>query len=138
MSQKNKYIVRDDSMISSKFLSSNIKNYQQLSTMHGLKQLIKSPTQVTCGTSTVMIIFKQVSLLKFLRKVSSDYQLFFWTRKISRLKTGGIHKYLNFHSFKNYTVDSCNETIKQLEGRLLQFISENNIVIEKITPYRNK
>ena len=33
----NKYIVRDDNMISPKFLSHDVKNYHQICTMHGLK-----------------------------------------------------------------------------------------------------
>ena len=88
--------------------------------MHGLKQLIKSPNRITCSTSTLI----DHILASFLSRVSqkgvidvgiSDHQLIFCTRKISRLKTGGIHKYLNFHSFKNYTVDSYKEALKQLD-----------------------
>ena len=54
MHQNNKYIVPDDNTISSKCLSSDIKNYHQFCTMQGLKQLIKSPTHVTCSTSTLI------------------------------------------------------------------------------------
>ena len=54
MYYNDKHIVCDDNTISSKFLSSDIKNYHQFSTVHGLKQLIKSPTSVTCSTSTLI------------------------------------------------------------------------------------
>ena len=54
MHQNNKYIVPDDNTISSKFLCSDIKNYHQFCTMQGLKQLIKSPTRLTCSTSTLI------------------------------------------------------------------------------------
>ena len=54
MYYNDKYIVRDDNTISSKFLPSDIKNYHQFSTVHGLKQLIKSPISVTCSTSTLL------------------------------------------------------------------------------------
>ena len=54
MYHNNKYIVRDDNTISSKILSHDIKNYNQFCTMHGLKQLIQSPTRVTCSTSTLI------------------------------------------------------------------------------------
>ena len=120
MYQNNKYIVRDDNTISSKFLSSDIKNYHQFCTMHGLKQLRKSLTRVTCSTSTLI----DHTLASFPSRVSqkgvidveiSDHQLIFCTQKISRLKLGGIHKYLNFRSFKNYTVDSYKEGLKQLD-----------------------
>ena len=39
INQSNKYIVNDDNAISSKFLSSDIENYHQLCTVHGLKRL---------------------------------------------------------------------------------------------------
>ena len=54
MYQNNKYIARNDNTISSKYLSYNIKNYQQLCTMHGLKQILKFSTRVTCSTSTLI------------------------------------------------------------------------------------
>ena len=121
MYQNNKYIVRDDNTIPSKFLSSDIKNYHQFCTMHGLKQLIKSPTRVTFSTSTLI----DHILASFPSRISqegviavgiSDHQLIFCTRKISRSKTGGIHKYLNFRSFKNYAVHSYfKEALKQLD-----------------------
>ena len=47
MYQSNKYIVRGDRIISSKFLSDDIKKYHQFCTMHGLKYLIKPPTRLT-------------------------------------------------------------------------------------------
>ena len=40
MYHNNRYIVCDDNMISSKFLSYDVKNYHQFCTMHSLKQLI--------------------------------------------------------------------------------------------------
>ena len=106
----NKYIIHDNNTVSSKFLSSDIKNYPQFSKMHGLKQLIKSPTSVTCSTSTLI----DHILASFPSRVSQEgvtdvgicnHQLIFCTHKISRLKTDGIHKYLNFRSFKNYTTE---------------------------------
>ena len=53
MYHNNKYIARDDSTISPKFLSHDVKNYHQFYTMHGLKQLIQSSTCVTCSTSAL-------------------------------------------------------------------------------------
>ena len=50
MYQNNKYIVRDDNTIFSKFLSSEIKNHHPFCTLHGFKQLIKSP----CNISTLV------------------------------------------------------------------------------------
>ena len=45
----------------------------------------------------------------------SNHQLIFCTRKFSRLKTGGIHNYLNYRSFTNYAVDSYKEVLKLLD-----------------------
>ena len=95
MYQNNKYIVRYDNTISSKFLSSDIKNYHQFCTMHGLKQLIKSPTRVTCSNSTlidhiVASFPSSVSQKGVIDVGISDHQTIFCTRKISRLKTSGI------------------------------------------------
>ena len=53
MYHNNRYIVRGNNTISSKFLSHDIKNYLHFFTLHGLKQLIQSPIRVTCSTSTL-------------------------------------------------------------------------------------
>ena len=45
----------------------------------------------------------------------SDHQLIFCTRKISRIKAGGAHKYLNFHSLKIYTADYYKEALQQVD-----------------------
>ena len=45
MYHHNRYILRDDNTISSKFFSHDIKNYHQFCTMLGLKQLIQSLTR---------------------------------------------------------------------------------------------
>lgn len=50
MYQNNNYIVRDDNTIFSKFPSSEIKNHRLFCTLHGFKQLIKSP----CNISTLV------------------------------------------------------------------------------------
>ena len=70
MYQNNKYIVRYDNTISSKFLSSDIKNYHQCFTMHDLKQLIKSPTRLTFSTSTLVDHILASFPQEFLGKVS--------------------------------------------------------------------
>ena len=105
MYQSNKYIARDDNTIFSKFLSGDIKNYHQFCTMHGLKQLIKSPTHITSTLiDNILASFSsRVSQKGVIDTVVSDHQLIFCTPTISRLKTGGIHMYLNFRSFKYYT-----------------------------------
>ena len=120
MYHNNRYIVGDDNTISSKFLSHDVKNYHQLCRMHGLKQLIQSPTHATCSTSTLIdhILTSAPSRVSQKGEINvgvSDNQLIFCTRKNSRIKTGGAHKYLNFHSLKNYIADYYKEVLKQID-----------------------
>ena len=154
MYHNNRYIVRDDNTISSKFLSHDIKNYHQFCTMHGLKQLIQSPTRVTCSTSTLIDHIltsapSRVSQKGVINVGVSDHQLIFCTRKISKIKTGGDHKYLNFRSLKNYTADYYKETLKQVDfpnyenfgdvnEAYSNFFQKLMTVIDKIAPYKSK
>ena len=79
----------------------------------------------------------------------SDHQLIFCTRKISRIKTGGDHKYLNFRALKNCTVNYYKETLKQIDfpnyenfGDINEaysnFFQKLMTVIDKIAPYKSK
>ena len=87
--------------------------------MHGLKQLIQFVTRVTCSTSTLLDhILTSASSRVFQKGVinvgASDHQLIFCTRKVSRIKTSGVHKYLNFCSLKKYTAYYYKEVLKQV------------------------
>ena len=154
MCQNNKYTLCDDNTISSKFLSSSIKHYHQFCTMHGLKQLIKSPTPVTCSTSTLIDHILASSPSRVSQKGAidvriSDHQLIFYKWKISCLKTGRIHKYFNFGSFKKHTVNHHKEALKQLNflnyktfddanGAYSNFFQKILAVTDKMTPYRTQ
>ena len=114
------FIVRDDKTISSKFMPHDVKNYHQFCTMHSLKQLIQSRARVTRITSTLINHIltsapSRVSQKGVINVGVSDHQLIFCTRKISRIKTGGAHKYLNFRSLKNYTTDYYKEALQQVD-----------------------
>ena len=89
--------------------SQDVKKNHQFCTMHGLKPLIQSPTRVTSSTSFLIHMLTSAPSRVFQKGVInvgvSDHQLIFCTTKISRIKTGGAHKYLNFRSLKNYTAD---------------------------------
>ena len=108
--------------------------------MHGLKQLTKSTTRVALNRCTltqidhVLASFPSRVSQKGVIDVGISDQLVFCTQRILGLKTGGICKYLNFCSFKNYTTDSYKEALKQFQiTKLLmtlmaplQFLSEND------------
>ena len=145
MYHNNRYIVRDDNTISSKFLSHDIKNYYQFCTMHGLKQLIQSPTRVIYSTSTLI---DHISTM-IINVGVSDHQLILCIRKISKIKTGGDRKYLNFRSLKNYTADYYKETLKQVDfpnyenfddvnEAYSNFFQKLMTVTDKIAPYKSK
>ena len=154
MYHNNRYIVCDDNMISLKFLSPDVKNYHQFCMMHGLKQLIQSLTRVTCSLSTLIDHIltsapSRVSQKGVIDVGVSDHQLIFCTRKISRIKTGSTHKYLNFRSLKNYTADYYKEALKRIDFPNYENFDDDNeahpnffqklmTVIDKITPYKSK
>ena len=135
-------------------MSHDIKNYHQFCTMHGLKQIIQSPNRVTCSTSTLTDHIltnapSRVSQRGVINVGVSDHELIFCTRKISKIKTGGDHKYLNFHSLKNYTADYYKETLKQVDfpnygnfGDVNEVYSNFSqklmTVIDTIAPYISK
>ena len=79
----------------------------------------------------------------------SDHQLIFCKRKISRVKLGGVHKYLNFRSLRHYTAEYYKQALK-----LVDFPNDENFgdvneaysnfsqklmtVINKIAPFKSK
>ena len=91
-------------------MSHEAKNYFQFCSMYGLEQLIKSPTQVTCSTFSLI----DYILTTFPERVSqpgiidvelSDHQLIYCTRKFSCIKVG-THKQISFRSLKSYTAEA--------------------------------
>ena len=131
-----------------------LKIINQFCTIHGLKQLIQSPTRITCRTSTLIDHIltsapSRVSQKGVINVGVSDHQLIFCTRKISRIKTGGAHKYLNFRSLNNYTADYYKEALKQIDFPNYEYFGDVNeaysnffhkliTVIDKIAPYKSK
>ena len=118
MFENNKYIVHENNTVCTKFASADAKKYHPFCiTMHGLMQLIQCSTRVTCSASTHHISASfpsRVSQKGVINVGLPDHQLIFCTRKISELKTGGVHKYINLHSLKNYRVDKYKKSLRQL------------------------
>ena len=76
--------------------------------MSRLKQLIESPTRITCSSSSIIdhilaSLSDRVTQQEILNVGLSDHQLIYCTRKITRIKRVG-HKQITFRSFKNYTI----------------------------------
>ena len=89
----NRYIVRDDNTISAKFPS---QNYNRFCIMLGLKQLMQSPIHITLIDPILKSVLSIVFQNGVINVGVSDHQLIFCIKKISRIKTGCTHKYLNF------------------------------------------
>ena len=82
---KQKYIFRQ---MNTQSMSPEVKNFFQFCSLYGLEQLIKSPTKVTCSTSSLI----DHILTAFPERVSqqwkidvglSDHQLIYCTKKFS-------------------------------------------------------
>ena len=68
---------------------------------------------------------------------------------MSRIETGGAHKYFNLRSLKNYTTDYYKEALKQIDfpnygnfgdvnEAYSNFFHKLMTVIDKIAPYKSK
>ena len=88
-------------------------------TMFALIQIIKSPTRITCSSSSLIdhisaSLPERISQEGVTNVGLSDHQLFNCARKISRIKTGSIHKKIEFRSLKNYAVDAYKSALREI------------------------
>ena len=101
--------------------------------MFGFTQLIKSPTRITCN-STSLIDHMLASLPNRISQEGeinvglSDHQLIYYTRKSSRVKTGGVHKKIKFHSVKNYAVDAYKNALEKINSPNYEYFEDVNRV----------
>ena len=87
--------------------------------MFGLKQIIRSPTRITCRNTSLIdhilaSIPSRVSQHGVINVSVSDHQLIYCTRKINKIKTVGVHKHITFCSFKKYTLDDYKDALKKV------------------------
>ena len=122
--------------------------------MFGLKQIIKSPTRITCRNTSLIdhilaSIPSRVSQHGVINGSVSDHQLIYCARKIDKIKTGGVHKHITFRSFKKYTVDAYKDALKKVnfpDYKLFNDVNEAysnffqkiRIVVDSIAPYKTK
>ena len=101
-----------------KHTPNGVKHYQEFCSLHGLKQLITSPTRVTENSSSLL----DHILTNFTDRVSqsgvvdtglSDHQLIYCTRKINRTKFN-THKYIRTRSLKNYSQSLYLEKLNEI------------------------
>ena len=122
--------------------------------MFGLKQIIKSPTRITCRNTSLIdhilaSIPSRVSQHGVINVSVSDHQLIYCTRKINKIKTGGVHKHITFRSFKKYTVDAYEDALNKVNFTNYELFNDVNeaysnffqkirIVVDSIAPYKTK
>ena len=122
--------------------------------MQGLKQLIQCPTRVTCSTSTLIDHISasfpsRVSQKGVINVGLSDHELIFCTRETSKFKTGGVQKYIHFHSLKNYRVDDYKKSLGQsvfpnyeifgdVDAAYSDFFQKIMTVIDKVAPFKTE
>ena len=122
--------------------------------MHGLEQLIKSTTRVTCTTSSltdhILTTFPERASQQGIIDVGlSDHQLIFCTRKISSTKLGTTHKQITVRFLKNYTAQAYKEPLGKVcfpeyenfgdvNKAYENFIQKLISVIDKLAPFIRK
>ena len=105
----NSYVLEKNNILNSKSIPNDVKNYHELRTFFGLKQLIKVPTRTTTSSSTIIDHIlasypERVTQRGVIDTSLSHHQLIYGTIKISRMKRDS-HKQIQFCSFKHYTVN---------------------------------
>ena len=149
-----KYIICKNNTLISRSVTNDARNYHQFCTMFGLKQIIKSPARVTCRNTSLIdhilaSIPSRVSQHGVINVSVSDHQLIYYTRKINKIKTGGVHKHITFRSFKKYTTDVYKDALKKVNfsnyelfndvnGAYSNFFQKIRIVIDSIAPCKTK
>ena len=105
-------------MLNNKPIPSDVKSYYEFCTFFSLHQSIKVPTRTTCNSATIIDHIlasypERVTQQGIIDVRSSDHQLIFCTRKLSRIKRG-THKHIKFRSFKHYSADLFKETLTSI------------------------
>ena len=134
-------------------LCGDIKQYVELCSVLGLSQLIKTPTRITCSSSSLIdhiltSTSNKISQHGIVDIALSDHQLIYCTRKITRIKSGKQNQIL-FRSLKNYTEDlyeealkKCNfpnyETFNDVDEAYSDFSNKLFSVIDNIAPIKTK
>lgn len=88
-------------------LSNGLKRYKEFCSLHGLKQIIKTPTRTTDRSTSLLdhILINSSSKISqqgVLNLGLSDHQLIYCTRKTTRSKIHQ-HTYVKIRTLKNYT-----------------------------------
>ena len=116
-----KYILQEskNSLLTNTTPHTLLKQYKHFLSNFGLNQIIKTPTRVTCETSTLIDHIltnshEKISQSGVIDCGLSDHNVIFCTRKITKIKTGD-QKIINSRSLKNYSPEIFEEALKDLD-----------------------
>ena len=128
-----------------------LKQYKDFLCTYGLKQLVKSPTRITCTSSSIIdhVITnsnEKVSECGVIDIGISDHEMIFCTRKLVRNRPG-INKYIKSRSLKNYSPALFEEALKDLDFPNYQnyddvdlaytnFVEKLSRVIDSVAPIK--
>ena len=134
--------------------SNDVKSYLQFCTMFGLTQIVKSPTRITFSSTSLIdhilaSLPDRISQEGVMNVGLSDHQLIYCIRKISRVKTRGVHKIIRFCSRKNYAVDAYKNALKKINFPNYEYFEDVNraysdffqklmTVIDNVAPCKTK
>ena len=95
--QNGHYVFQKHNLLSCHSVANDVKSYFDFCTMFGLKQLIESPTRITCSIPFIMdhilaSFLDRVTQRRILNFALSDHQLIYCTRKITRKREMIISK----------------------------------------------
>ena len=111
--------------------SNGIKRYKEFCSLHGLKQIIETPTRTTDRSSSLLdhILtnsFSKISQQGVLDLGLSDHQLIYCTRKTTRTKIHE-HTYVKIRTLKNYTKQLFLDKLSQVN--FPRYIDFDNITV---------
>ena len=98
--------------------SNGIKRYKEFCSLHGLQQMIKTPTRVTDRSTSLLDHIltnspSRISQQGVLDLGLSDHQLIYCTRKTTRIKIHE-HTFIKIRIFKNYTKQVFLDKLSQI------------------------
>lgn len=123
--QDSHYLFQKVNLLSvSQSVSNDVQNYFEFCSVWP-KQLIESPTRVTCKSSIISQILAsfpdRVTKRGILNVGLSDHQAIYYTGKVTRIKRDNINQ-RKYGFFKSYTVDGSEKAL----GEALDFPNNEN------------
>ena len=104
---------------SQKHTPNGIKRYKEFCSLHGIEQLLTSPTRITKNSSSLLdhVLTNsadRISQFGIVNVGLSDHQLIYCTRKITRTRLNA-HKYVKMRSLKYYCEDLYVKKLKEID-----------------------